>query len=166
MLGTSHTGFFHKSVRRVPARLAIGATCVKAQTQAGERGVIRDVHQGGPAHQAVLLPTDILLAIGDKPLTPPKPAMFPMGTKIIVSIERDGQRQELEVDIPEPRSRKQPYSEPQSVIASHLAPSLGCLKVTIFPGLIGIDVASELDAAFRELSDCDRRLPRSSLRLR
>src|SRR3954467_8493770 len=25
-LGTSHTGFFHQSVRRVPARLAIGAT--------------------------------------------------------------------------------------------------------------------------------------------
>ena len=25
-LGTSHTGFFHQSVRRVPARLAIGAS--------------------------------------------------------------------------------------------------------------------------------------------
>ena len=31
-LGTSHTGFFHQSVKRVPARLAIGATFHKAGT--------------------------------------------------------------------------------------------------------------------------------------
>ena len=31
-LGTSHTGFFHQSVRRVPARLAIGATFGKADS--------------------------------------------------------------------------------------------------------------------------------------
>jgi carboxyl-terminal processing protease len=156
VLGTSHTGFFHKSVRRVPARLAIGATCVKAQTEAGERWVVRDVHDGGPAHRAGLVPTDILLAVDGKDLTPQKPAMFPMGTKTLVSIERDGRRQDVEVDVPAPRSRKQPYSEPRSVLASHLAPSLGYLKVTIFPGLIGIDVAAEIDAAFKELSDCDR----------
>jgi carboxyl-terminal processing protease len=156
VLGTSHTGFFHKSVRRVPARLAIGATCVKAQEDAGESWVIRDVHDGGPAHRAGLLPTDVLLAIDGKPLSPPRPAMFPMGTKVVVSIERGGRRQDLEIEIPEPRSRKQPYSEPRNVIASHIAPALGYLKVTIFPGLIGIDVAADLDAAFRELSDCDR----------
>jgi hypothetical protein len=28
-LGTSHTGFFHESVRRVPYRLAIGVTCTR-----------------------------------------------------------------------------------------------------------------------------------------
>ena len=31
-LGTSHTGFFHQSARRVPARLAIGANFRKVET--------------------------------------------------------------------------------------------------------------------------------------
>lgn len=155
-LGTSHTGFFHESVRRVPARLAIGATCVKAGGETGERWVIRDVHDGGPAQRAGLLTTDIVIAVDGKALTPPKPAMFPMGAKVVVTIERDGRRQDLNVEVPAPRSRKQPYSEPKNVIASHLGPSLGYLKVAILPGVIGIDVAAEIDAAFRELSDCDR----------
>ncbi|MBV9084133.1 MAG: hypothetical protein JOZ62_15765 [Acidobacteriaceae bacterium] len=155
-VGTSHTGFFHESVRRVPARLAIGATCVKAQSDAGERWIIRDVHEGGPGQRAGLLPTDVVVAVNGTPLAPPKPAMFPMGTNAVLSIERDGQRRDLKIEVPAPRSRKQPYSEPKSVIASHLGSSIGYLKVVIFPGLIGIDVAAELDAAFRELSDCDR----------
>src|SRR5215831_18289741 len=33
-LGTSHTGFFHQSVRRVPARLAIGANFSKVDNGA------------------------------------------------------------------------------------------------------------------------------------
>ena len=36
-LGTSHTGFFHQSVRRVPGRLSIGASFRRAETEAGPR---------------------------------------------------------------------------------------------------------------------------------
>jgi hypothetical protein len=36
-LGTSHTGFFHQSVRRVPGRLAIGASFRRAETESGPR---------------------------------------------------------------------------------------------------------------------------------
>src|SRR5689334_12508769 len=43
-LGTSHTGFFHRSVRRVPARLAIGATLSRAEMIGGLSWVVRDVH--------------------------------------------------------------------------------------------------------------------------
>src|SRR5918995_1014782 len=39
-LGTSHTGFFHQSVKRVPGRLAIGATCVRTETSAGPRWAV------------------------------------------------------------------------------------------------------------------------------
>jgi carboxyl-terminal processing protease len=57
-LGTSHTGFFHQSVRRVPARLAIGANFRKVETADGFRWVLQDVHEGGPADKAGLKPLD------------------------------------------------------------------------------------------------------------
>jgi len=47
-LGTSHTGFFHKSVRRVPARLAIGVSFRRAEPESGPCWVAQDVHAGGP----------------------------------------------------------------------------------------------------------------------
>ena len=40
-LGTSHTGFFHQDLRRVPARLAIAATLRKEETRDGLRWVFR-----------------------------------------------------------------------------------------------------------------------------
>src|ERR1035441_3212068 len=49
-LKSSHTGFFHQSVRRVPGRLAIGASFRRAETEVGPRWVAQDVHEGGPAH--------------------------------------------------------------------------------------------------------------------
>src|SRR3981189_440971 len=57
-LGTSHTGFFHQSVRRVPARLAIGANFRKVETTQGLKWVVQDVHEGGPADKAGLRPLD------------------------------------------------------------------------------------------------------------
>src|SRR4051794_17122550 len=78
-LGTSHTGFFHQSVRRVPARLAIGASFRRAEMEAGPHWVAQDVHAGGPGEAAGLRPMDVLLSINDKPISPPDAPMFPMG---------------------------------------------------------------------------------------
>src|SRR5215467_6453116 len=51
-LRTSHTGFFHQSVRRVPGRLAIGASFRKVEEDGTTRWVAQDVHEAGPAHSA------------------------------------------------------------------------------------------------------------------
>ena len=42
-LGTSHTGVFHESVRRVPARLAVGATFSRRGYGDGPRWMATDV---------------------------------------------------------------------------------------------------------------------------
>ncbi|MGH2508564.1 MAG: S41 family peptidase, partial [Ktedonobacteraceae bacterium] len=63
---------------------------------------------------------------------------------------------DLDLRIPPPRSTKQPYSEPKPVISSILPGSVGYLKVTIFPGLLGLDVSREIDAAVKGLAACDR----------
>ena len=156
-LKSSHTGFFHRSVRRVPGRLAIGASFRRIEGASGPRWMVLEVHEGGPAHAAGLVPLDIVVAINGKPTVPPEQPMFPMGTTVAMTVEKAaGARQDLSIVIPTPRSRKQPYSEPQSVKAQTLSDSIGYMKVTIFPGLLGIDVARELDAAVKSLSDCTR----------
>jgi C-terminal processing protease CtpA/Prc len=47
-------------------------------------------------------------------------------------------------------------SDAGDVIISRLADGIGWLKVTKFPGTIGIDIAKEIDRGIRELHDCDR----------
>ena len=155
-LGTSHTGFFHQSVRRVPARLAIGANFRKVETPDGLRWVVQDVHEGGPAHRAGLKPLDVLRGIDTAEVVPPEQPMFPMGSKPRITVQRQSGAAELQVDMPVPRSRKQPYSEPTAVTSSILADGTGYLKVAILPGLLGLDVARDIDVAVSSLSECER----------
>jgi C-terminal processing protease CtpA/Prc len=146
-LGTSHTGFFHQSVRRVPGRLSIGASFRRAETEAGPQWVAQDVHAGGPGHVAGLHPLDILTAINGKPINPPDAPMFPMGAEVAVGILRGSEQLTLSISIPAPRSRKQPYAEPEAVVSKPLTSDTGYLKVTILPGLLGLDVARSIDKA-------------------
>jgi carboxyl-terminal processing protease len=154
-LGTSHTGFFHRSVRRVPARLAIGATFGKLNSQGVSTWVARDVHEGSPAQSAGLLPLDVLRAINGTTIVPPNQPMFPMGTQATLLIQRGSQDLTLTATIPTPRSRKQPYTEMKAVTLSILENNTGYLKVSILPGLLGLDVARQIDAAVKALADCD-----------
>jgi C-terminal processing protease CtpA/Prc len=155
-LRTSHTGFFHESVRRVPGRLAIGATFRKLETADGSHWVVQEVHEGGPAWRAGLRSLDVLIHSNGSAVTPPEQPMFPMGAQVNISVQRGSQEFALSVDIPVPRSRKQPYSEPTPVSFSKLKDRVGYLKVTILPGLLGLDVARDIDRAVAELSDCER----------
>ncbi|MFL6451392.1 MAG: S41 family peptidase [Bryobacteraceae bacterium] len=155
-LGTSHTGFFHQSVRRVPARLAVGASFSRNATDGGAHWVASDVHGGGPAELAGLKPGDVLVSVNDRPLLPPEQPMFAMGAEFALAIRRADEQHTLRVVVPLPRSRKQPYCEPRAVESSQLDQNTGYLKVSILPGLLGLDVAREIDAAVAELSSCDR----------
>jgi carboxyl-terminal processing protease len=155
-LGTSHTGFFHQSVRRVPARLAIGANFRKVETPEGPRWVVQDVHEDGPAYRAGLRPLDVLVSVDAREIAPPEQPMFPMGSKPRITVGRSSGATELQLDIPVPRSRQQPYSEPKPVVSSVLEGSIGYLKVAILPGLLGLDIAREIDAAVDSLAQCDR----------
>ena len=155
-LRSSHTGFFHQSVRRVPGRLSIGVSFRRAETDAGPQWVAQDVHEGGPGQVAGLLPLDIIKSINGTPIVPPEVPMFPMGTQIAVALQRGSREIPLTVTIPAPRSRKQPYSEMKAVTSSHLENNVGYLKVSILPGLLGLDVARAIDAAVAELASCDR----------
>jgi C-terminal processing protease CtpA/Prc len=152
-LKTSHTGFFHQSVRRVPGRLAIGASFRRAESDAGPQWVAQDVHEGGPAQIAGLKPLDVLKSINGTTVVPPEQPMFPMGSETALTVEREGQPIAIPISIPKPRSRKQPYAEPTPVTSSRLDGNIGYLKVTILPGLLGLDVARAIDTAVASLKD-------------
>jgi C-terminal processing protease CtpA/Prc len=155
-LRTSHTGFFHQSVRRVPGRLAIGASFRRVEIEGVPRWIAQDVHEGGPGQKAGLKPLDMLKAINGAPVAPPEQPMFPMGAELELQLQRSGDEMTLKVAIPPPRSRKQPYAEPKPVTSARLEHNVGYLKVTILPGLLGLDVSRAIDAAVAELAECDR----------
>ncbi len=155
-LGTSHTGFFHQSARRVPARLAIGATFAKVEADGGSAWVARDVHEDGPAYGAGLKPLDVLKAINGTAVAPPNQPMCPMGTQASLLVQRGSDELTLTATIPPPRSRKQPYAEMKAVTFSILESNVGYLKVSILPGLLGLDVARQIDSAIKQLENCDR----------
>ena len=155
-LGTSHTGFFHLSARRVPARIAIGATFGKLQTSDGPRWAAQDVHEGGPAQKAGLARMDFLESIDGRPIAPPDPVTFGMETEPQLVVKRGAAEVKLRVTIPQPRSRTRPVSELKPVVRTRHENGVGYVKVSVLPGLLGLDVARQIDAAFRELDSCDR----------
>ena len=116
-LRVSHVGFFHRSARRVPARLAIGATLQRCEVEDGLRWVFQDVHMAGPAHAAGIERGDVLLTVSDVSICPPEGPTFGMGAKTPVVVRKpDGKQVRAVVDIPIPRSRQLPYCEPQIVM--------------------------------------------------
>jgi len=156
-LGTSHTGFFHQSLRRVPGRLAISATFRRHQASDGMRWMFQDVHEGGPAHAAGIEPTDVLLGINGQPIIPPEQPSFPMasGSSLTV-LKRSGREVDITLAIPKLRWRKQPFAEPRTVSFANLDGGVGYLKTTIAPGIAGVAIAHEYDNAIRNLANCER----------
>lgn len=154
-LGVSHVGFHHRSARRVPARLAIGATLQKCTMDSDAVWVLQDVHEGGPAHVAGLERGDILVSVGVKQSTPPDSPTFAMGeTTAVVVQKRDGRQLRAVLDIPAPSSGRLPYCVPDVVSHSILRNHIGYIKVSVFPGTVGIDVARDVDAAVADLKGC------------
>lgn len=157
-LGTSHTHFLSPRTK-IPSRNSINATFRAVETEDGLRWTFQDVQPGGPADQAGVKPGDVLISINDRQITPPTSPDFRMdSTAAIALIHRNGGNRELRIELatPRPKHSECPYAEPQNVVASVLQDRIGYLKVTMFPGVIGIDFAHEVDRAIRQLQDCDR----------
>lgn len=156
-LGVSHAGFFHESSPRTAGRVAIAATFTKAQTPDGERWVFQDVHPGGAAHAAGARPGDALLSVRGKELLPPEATPFTLGERYEMVIRRpDGTTATPTLAVPQPRDKRQPVVVPDQVVtATKLPDGIGLLRVSMFPGILGMDVARDMTRAVNELA-CDR----------
>ncbi len=151
-LKTSHTGIFHKSLRKVPARFAINATFQRRAVNGTVRWMFQDVHAGGAAHAAGLRPGDLLLEVNGKEIVPPDAPVFRMGDSAPMTIQKlDGERVSIRLDVPTPKSKKRPINQPRPVSWSEISDDIGLLKITMFPGAVGIDVAHDIDVAIAGL---------------
>ena len=138
---------------KITPRSAINASFRRVETTAdGTRWVFQDVLPGGVAARAGVQPGDALISANGTDVASLQPPAFPMGERIPIIVSRNGDRTEKRLDLAtqEPKYKDNPYSEPDSVTAQIAAESLGAVKVSLFPGKIGIDFANHVDDVFRE----------------
>jgi len=156
-LGTSHTGIFHEGRPRAAGRIAIAATFAKAETPDGQRWLFQDVHPGGVAAQAGIRPGDVLLTIGEKEFRPPEAMPFSLGQTYTFTVRRaDGSTTEATMAVPGSAERRRPIVVPgQVVTAGRLHDGVGFVRVSMFPGILGMDVARDISRAIADL-ECDR----------
>lgn len=155
-LKTSHLGFFHGSARRASSRAALSATYLADETPFGNRWIFQDVHSGGAASNAGIKPGDILLSVDGQEIMPPAHPVFAMGKQTELEIVgRDDQRQTVAVDVARPKGKKLHFIEPTLVEARDLKNGLGYLKVAMFPGMVGVEVANEISRAVEGLGKID-----------
>lgn len=153
-LGTSHPGIFHESRPRSAGRIALAATLTKADTGDGTRWVFQDVHPGGVAAAAGIDRGDVLLAIGDQELVPPAAVPFVLGQSYALTVrKRDGSTARLTLAIPGSREKQRPIVVPDQVVtARKLDGDIGYLRVSMFPGILGMDVARDMSRAISDLA--------------
>ena len=151
-LRVSHSGFFSESSPRASAKIAIGATFFAD----GDRWMFQDVHAGGPAHKAGIEPGDTLLTVECKAWTPPEMPNFTLGKDLAVAIERrNGARDTVRICVPVSKKKSRPLVEVKPAIWTVTPGGIGYLKIAMFPGVVGVNLAQDIDRALREM-DCDR----------
>jgi carboxyl-terminal processing protease len=154
-LKVSHAGFYHEKRPRAAGKMAISATLFKAVDDGRSCWVFQDVHPGGAAFKAGVQPGDILLRVGENEIAPPELPLFPLGEATPVDIKRrDCAHVRLMIHVPRSKTKERPLIELQPVSSMKYG-AVGWVKVCMFPGAIGIDVARDIDKAIKEL-DCER----------
>jgi len=155
-LQTSHLGFFHRSARRASSRAALSATYLEDQTEYGRRWIFQDVHEGGAACTAGIEPGDILLSVNDQNIIPPEHPVFTMGEKTTVEVVgADEKKRRAIVDVARPKGKKLHFVEPKLVEARHLSNGVGYLKIAMFPGMVGVEVANEISRSLAGLGEIE-----------
>lgn len=116
--------------------------------------VFKDVLPGGVAARAGIEAGDVLLAIGGQPARPSQSGQggpsFEMHQEFSVAVLRGDPPKELRfvLKTATPKYKDNPYSEPAALMPGVQTGNVAYLRVSLFPGAIGIDFANELDSIF------------------
>jgi carboxyl-terminal processing protease len=107
---------------------------------------------GGAASLAGIESGDILLRVDGQEITAPEHPVFPMGRQSSVEIVgSDDRPRTVHIDGARPKGKKLHFVEPTLVEARQLGGDLGYLKISMFPGMVGVEVANEISSALERL---------------
>jgi C-terminal processing protease CtpA/Prc len=82
---------------------------------------------------------------------------FSVGETADLTVEKlNGGQERLRLQLPVPKSKKHPVTAPDPVHAEKITDEIGLLKVAMFPGVVGIDVARNIDRGIAALDGCSR----------
>ena len=153
-LQVSHLGFFHGSARRASSRAALSASYLADDTHYGKRWIFQNVHSGGAADLAGIRPGNILLRVNGREIVPPEHPVFAMGTQTVIDfVANDDQEKTASVDVARPKGKKLHFIEPTLVESRRLNDDVGYLKVAMFPGVVGVEVANQISKAVESLGN-------------
>jgi carboxyl-terminal processing protease len=133
---------------------AINASFSVRTVEGEPHWVFKDVLPGGVAARAGIKAGDVLLSIGGRRVYPSvsdgAAPNFEMQQSFAVVILRGDPQDELTVTLQTatPKYKDNPYSEPTALSTGSQTGNIAYLRVSLFPGAIGIDFANELDAIF------------------
>jgi carboxyl-terminal processing protease len=153
-LNTSHLGFFHDHSRLASSRAALSATYLEDETDEGRRWIFQDVHKGGAAARARIQPGDILLRVNGEEIVPSQHPTFSFGaTSVVDVVSGDGKGRTAHIEVARPKGKNFQFIQPQLVEHQLYGNGVGYLRVAMFPGMIGVDVANEINAAAAHLEN-------------
>jgi C-terminal processing protease CtpA/Prc len=156
-LGSGALGLLRET-SKISSRNAIAASFRAFDTPSdGNRWVFQDVAPGGPADRVGIRPGDTLLRIGADEVVPPAKPAFAMGsdTPVVIRPGVEPQARTVTISTSKAKHRDNPASEPRAVVAS-VQNGIGNLKVSLFPGKLGIDFARDVTNAIEgELKNVD-----------
>lgn len=133
-------------------RSAINASFSVQEVSDGSRWVFQDILPGGVTAQAGVKTGDILLTASSKDMRPGSTTaaepLFEMQHAIPITVRRGISEESFSLRTGDPKYNDNPYSDLQALSTDTLDGGVAYLRVSLFPGKIGIDFANELDGLF------------------
>ena len=121
-----------------------------------------DVFEDGPADRAGIKPGDVLHQVDGVAYAPPNMPPLKPGARHKFSVAApDGTAaRQIVIEVPARKGNKDlpPILPPKSISSSMIEPGVGLLRITWFPGAMGLGFSKELDGAITGLKaqGCDR----------
>ncbi|MFZ0589965.1 MAG: S41 family peptidase [Bryobacteraceae bacterium] len=154
-LQTSHTAFLKPDAETIPLRHALCATTRKYATADGERWMFQDVIEDGPADLAGIKPGQLLLARDGAPLFASNSPLFGFGGTYSLTVGKlEGiEAKTVSVTVPnKPAKDRPPMIEPKALSFRFEGDHIPVIKVSTFPGAVGLRFVKELDRIIDRLT--------------
>jgi len=146
------TDFFHETERKSPLGKLVKATFYEINGN-GCRWMFQDVLFDGPAHKAGIEPGAILLNVNGRNGQTHEPSKVFLNAPANIEFQNPGCSPSSFTIEPIALGTAKKRDTTRYLTYSKPAPNVGYIRVSMFPGILGIDITKETDRAIRSLAD-------------